>query len=211
MMSRKTFATAKQHNCGLRRMLTLDEACRATKDRDATPVAYRLISRGTENAGYCHQDPPANVMPLDKVIDGMKTHLANVKIHHERGDQARWLREVTSFQEGGRICIALGRPRFHDDALQQINTAQGPAAAWAQAFARFGIRQRRQCQRRSTARLPALPICRQRVRRLFRICSFQSSFFICQSLPERHQSTRHPSSSPRRHRGRCPEWPGASG
>ncbi|CAM5547685.1 hypothetical protein FALB51S_00187 [Frigidibacter albus] len=80
-------------------LLLLDEACRATKDRDATPVAYRLISRGTENAGYCHQDPPANVMPLDKVIDGMKAHLANVKIHHERGDQAKWLREVTSFQD----------------------------------------------------------------------------------------------------------------
>ena len=80
-------------------LLLLDEACRATKDREATPVAYRLISRGPENAGYCHQDPPANVMPLDKVIDGMKAHLANVKIHHERGDQARWLREVTSFQD----------------------------------------------------------------------------------------------------------------
>ena len=80
-------------------LLLLDEACRATKDREATPVSYRLISRGTENAGYCHQDPPANVMPIDKVIDGMKTHLGNVKIHHERGDQAKWLREVTSFQD----------------------------------------------------------------------------------------------------------------
>lgn len=80
-------------------LLLLDEACRATKDRVPTPVAYRLISRGTENAGYCHQDPPANVMPLDKVIDGMKAHLGNVKIHHERGDQAKWLREVTSFQD----------------------------------------------------------------------------------------------------------------
>ncbi|MFT4275712.1 MAG: AAA family ATPase [Rhodopseudomonas sp.] len=80
-------------------LLLLDEACRATKDREATPVAYRLISRGTENAGYCHQDPPANVMPIDKVIDGMKAHLGNVKIHHERGDQAKWLREVTSFQD----------------------------------------------------------------------------------------------------------------
>ena len=37
--------------------------------------------------------------------------------------------EVSTFQEGGRVCIALGRPRFHDDALQQINNAQGPAAA----------------------------------------------------------------------------------
>jgi energy-coupling factor transporter ATP-binding protein EcfA2 len=80
-------------------LLLLDEACRATKEREATPVVYRLISRGTENTGYCHQDPPANVMPLDKVIEGMKAHLANVKIHHERGDQAKWLREVTSFQD----------------------------------------------------------------------------------------------------------------
>jgi energy-coupling factor transporter ATP-binding protein EcfA2 len=80
-------------------LLLLDEASRATKDREATPVAYRLISRGTENAGYCHQDPPPHVMPLNKVIDGIKAHLANVKIHHERGDQAKWLREVTSFQD----------------------------------------------------------------------------------------------------------------
>lgn len=80
-------------------LLLLDEACRATKDREATPVTYRLISRGGENSGFCHQDPPASVMPLDKVLDGMKAHLANVKIHHERGDQAKWLREVTSFQD----------------------------------------------------------------------------------------------------------------
>lgn len=80
-------------------LLLLDEACRATKDREATPVLYRLISRGGKNSGFCHQDPPANVMPLDKVIEGMKAHLGNVKIHHERGDQAKWLREVTSFQD----------------------------------------------------------------------------------------------------------------
>ncbi|WP_373005508.1 AAA family ATPase [Hyphomonas sp.] len=80
-------------------LLLLDEACRATKDRAATPVSYRLISRGADHAGFCHQDPPANVMPLDKVIDGMKAHLDNVKIHHERGDQAKWQWEVTSFQD----------------------------------------------------------------------------------------------------------------
>ena len=85
-------------------LLLLDEACRATKDREATPVAYRLISRGTDSSGFCYQDPPSSVMPLDKVIDGMKAHLANVKIHHERGDQAKWLREVTSFQDQLRTC-----------------------------------------------------------------------------------------------------------
>ena len=80
-------------------LLLLDEACRPTKDRIATQVAYRLISRGADNAGFCHQEPPANVMPLDNVIAGMKTHLGNVKIHHARGDQAQWHREVTSFQD----------------------------------------------------------------------------------------------------------------
>ncbi|WP_245508835.1 AAA family ATPase [Bradyrhizobium nanningense] len=80
-------------------LLLLDEACRATKDRQATPVVHRLISRGAENAGYCHQDPPANVMPIEKVIEVMKVHLSNVKIHYDRGDQAKWLRELTSFQD----------------------------------------------------------------------------------------------------------------
>lgn len=80
-------------------LLLLDEACRATKDRAATSVTHRLISRGPDNAGYCHREPPANVMPLEKVIEGMKAHLANVKIHFERGDQAKWQREVTSFQD----------------------------------------------------------------------------------------------------------------
>lgn len=85
-------------------LLLLEEACRANKERGATPVAYRLISRGADNSGFCHQDPPASVMPLEKVIDGMKAHLANVRIHHERGDQAKWLREVTSFQDQLRTC-----------------------------------------------------------------------------------------------------------
>ena len=63
------------------------------------PPADSPVSRGAENTGFCHSEPPANVMPLDKVMEGMRTHLANVKIHHERGDQAKWLREVTSFQD----------------------------------------------------------------------------------------------------------------
>ncbi|MDD3029376.1 MAG: AAA family ATPase [Alphaproteobacteria bacterium] len=80
-------------------LLLLDEACRATKEREAVQVSYRLVSRNTDSAGFCHEDPPTNVMPLDKVIEGMRKHLANVKIHHERGDQAKWQREVTSFQD----------------------------------------------------------------------------------------------------------------
>lgn len=33
-------------------LLLLDEACRATKDRNATRISYRLVSRGGESAGY---------------------------------------------------------------------------------------------------------------------------------------------------------------
>ncbi|MGY4395286.1 energy-coupling factor transporter ATP-binding protein EcfA2 [Sphingomonas sp. UYAg733] len=80
-------------------LLLMEEACRATKDRTETLIAYRLISRGEEAVGFCHQDPPANVMPLDKVIEAMGNHLANVSVHHARGDQAKWSREVISFQD----------------------------------------------------------------------------------------------------------------
>lgn len=85
-------------------LLLLDEACRATRDRNATQVAYRLISRGADNAGFCHQEPPASVMPLDNVITGMEAHLGNVQIHHARGDQKAWEREVVSFQDQLRTC-----------------------------------------------------------------------------------------------------------
>jgi energy-coupling factor transporter ATP-binding protein EcfA2 len=80
-------------------LLLLDEACRPSKDREAVPIAYRLISRGEEASGFCHPEPPANVMPLDKVLDAMRGHLGNVRILYQRGDQAKWRREVTSFQE----------------------------------------------------------------------------------------------------------------
>ena len=34
-----------------------------------------------------------------RVVGQMRKHLANVKIHHERGDQANWRREVGSFEK----------------------------------------------------------------------------------------------------------------
>lgn len=61
-------------------LLLLEEACRATKDRLATPIAYRLISRGADATGFCHPEPPANVMPLDRVLEGMRTQLRNVTL-----------------------------------------------------------------------------------------------------------------------------------
>ena len=80
-------------------LLLLDEACRQTKDYEATQVSYRLISRGEDATGYCLQEPPSSVMPIDKVVEGMRNHLRNVKILHSRGDQAKWHREVISFQD----------------------------------------------------------------------------------------------------------------
>lgn len=80
-------------------LVLIEEACRATQARGAIPIAYRLVSRGPDAAGFCYAEPPANVLPVEKVVTQMRKHLANVKIHHERGDQANWRREVGSFEK----------------------------------------------------------------------------------------------------------------
>lgn len=80
-------------------LVLLEETCRETRDRAAIPIAYRVVSRGADAAGFCNTEPPANVLPVDKVVKQMRKHLANVKIHHERGDQANWRREVGSFEK----------------------------------------------------------------------------------------------------------------
>jgi energy-coupling factor transporter ATP-binding protein EcfA2 len=79
-------------------LLLIDEECRGKEGASDTPVLYRLISRGPTASGFCNEDPPTDVMPLDKVIEAMRRHLGNVEIHHARGDQARWQNEVKSFQ-----------------------------------------------------------------------------------------------------------------
>ena len=80
-------------------LVLLEELCRATREREAIPIGYRVVSRGAEAAGFCNSEPPANVIPVEKVIPQMRKHLGNVKIHHERGDQANWRREVGSFEK----------------------------------------------------------------------------------------------------------------
>ncbi len=80
-------------------LVLLEEASRETRDRAAIPIAYRVVSRGRDAAGFCNTEPPANVLPVHKVVTQMRNHLGNVKIHHERGDQANWRREVRSFSE----------------------------------------------------------------------------------------------------------------
>ncbi|WP_422007244.1 AAA family ATPase [Pyruvatibacter mobilis] len=79
-------------------LVLIEEACRATQTRSAIPLGYRLVSRGPDAAGFCHDDPPANVLPVEKVVGQMRKHLANVKFHHDRGDQVNWRREVRSFE-----------------------------------------------------------------------------------------------------------------
>ncbi len=78
-------------------LVLLEDACRATRTREAAPIAYRVVSRGRDAAGFCNTEPPANVLPVEKVVVQMRNHLDNVKIKHERGDQESWRREVRSF------------------------------------------------------------------------------------------------------------------
>lgn len=80
-------------------LLLLEEACRKTPDRAAIPIAYRVVSRRRDVAGFCKTGPPANVLTVNKVVKQMRNHLGNVKRHHESGDQALWQHEVNSFSE----------------------------------------------------------------------------------------------------------------
>lgn len=89
-------------------LVLMEDACRATQARAAIPIAYRLISRGPDAAGFCYAEPPANVLPIEKVVTQMRNHLANVKIHYERGDQTNWRREVGSFEKELREAWAVG-------------------------------------------------------------------------------------------------------
>lgn len=49
-------------------LVLVEEACRATQTREAIPISYRLVSRGSDAVGFCHNEPPANVLPVVKVV-----------------------------------------------------------------------------------------------------------------------------------------------
>jgi energy-coupling factor transporter ATP-binding protein EcfA2 len=80
-------------------LMLLEDACRKTRDREAIPIAYRVVSRGLDATGFCNTEPPANVLPVEKVVDKMRANLQGVKIHHERGNTDEWRKEVRSFAE----------------------------------------------------------------------------------------------------------------
>ncbi|MDU8604811.1 AAA family ATPase [Pseudomonas syringae group sp. 247E2] len=80
-------------------LLLLEEACKELKN----PIAYRLISRGSQLPGYCNEAPPNDVLPIDQVLFSLAKHLANVANLHERGDSARWRSEVNNFDVELRI------------------------------------------------------------------------------------------------------------
>ena len=76
-------------------LFLLYEACREKQ----THLAFRSINRGPDVAGFCHPNPPPNAQPVDKVIETMRKHLENRKIHYEQGNQEEWYFTVRSLQE----------------------------------------------------------------------------------------------------------------
>ena len=80
-------------------LMLLEDACRKTRDREAIPIAYRVVSRGLDATGFCNTEPPANILPVEKVATKMRANLQGVKIHHDRGNTDEWRKEVRSFAE----------------------------------------------------------------------------------------------------------------
>lgn len=78
-------------------LLLLTEACRATSNRPAVPITYRCISRGPDHAGFCHEETPANVAPLDQLVDKLRNLLRNTRQLHASG-HPDWDMKVRSFE-----------------------------------------------------------------------------------------------------------------
>ena len=76
-------------------LFRLNEEC---KDK-GTHIGFRSVNRGSDLAGYCQNDAPANAQPVEAVITGMQKQLDNQKIQHEQGNKAAWYQTVRSLQE----------------------------------------------------------------------------------------------------------------
>ncbi len=76
-------------------LFRLNEECK----KIGTHIGFRSVNRGSNLAGYCQNDAPANAQPVEAVIASMQKQLDNQKIQHENGDQAAWYQIVRSLQE----------------------------------------------------------------------------------------------------------------
>ncbi len=92
--------------------LELDEACREL----GVERTCRLVSRVGREAGFCHNQPPQDVKPLDTVLGGLREHLCNVERHHAGGDQDRWEHEVGGF----RVALRKAWERAVEEALSPV-------------------------------------------------------------------------------------------
>jgi energy-coupling factor transporter ATP-binding protein EcfA2 len=129
-------------------LLLLEEACRELK----TPIAYRLISRGSQQPGYCNESPPNDVLPIDQVLSSLAKHLTNVSNLHDRGDSARWRSEVNNFDVELRtaweraveevvkpVLRRLGRKVSTGGLLQLTVLTEGDHKEMRQAYGRLSM------------------------------------------------------------------------
>lgn len=93
-------------------LFLLTEACRA----NGTHIAFRSVSRGADEAGFCQPNPPPNAQPVDKVVESLRTQLTNQTIHFTRGNQEEWYRTVRSLLEQLRTTWE----RSVEDALSPV-------------------------------------------------------------------------------------------
>ncbi|MBC6405307.1 MAG: AAA family ATPase [Rhodospirillales bacterium] len=80
-------------------VVLIEEASRATEEQAKIPIGYRLVSRGSDAPGFCHNERPMKEEPVENAVERMRQHLKNVKIDHERGDQTKWDQAVRQFAQ----------------------------------------------------------------------------------------------------------------
>jgi energy-coupling factor transporter ATP-binding protein EcfA2 len=99
-------------------LFLINDACRQV----GTHIGFRSITKGAENAGYCHLEPPANAQHVEKAIESIQKQLDNQKVQYERGLQADWYRTVRSLQEQLRTAWERGVEAVIAPVLRRLSS-----------------------------------------------------------------------------------------
>ena len=75
----------------------LFELNRATDEATPKPpIAISSVSRGTDKAGFCRNEPPFKARRVSDITASLTRHLANERYHFDQGNEDEWRKSVKS-------------------------------------------------------------------------------------------------------------------
>lgn len=75
-------------------LFELDRAAKEVNPRP--PVAVSSVSRGSEKAGFCRNEPPFKARRVSEITASLTNQLANERYHFDQGNEDEWRKSVKS-------------------------------------------------------------------------------------------------------------------